>query len=388
MARPPKPWFWKARQGWYVTIDGIRHFLADDKEAALTRFHQLMADPQKREVRCDSLAVIIDLFLDWCQKHRAGGTYEWYRSRLELFVQRYPHLRADELRPYHVQQWLDSMTDVSSGTRRNYCRSIKRVMRWAKRQGYIDQNRIADLEQPAAGKRDTVISEAEFERILSLVPGREFRELLQVTWDTGCRPQESLRVEARHVELQHNRWVFPESEGKGGIGRVVYLTERAADITRRLVLRSPEGKLFRNSNGKPFTTESVNCAFIRVQQKMGMEKLVARGEEPTDEEIRDFAKGLSPTRSVRGQLVEKTKRELFLEARRKLRLRRAEQLAPKYSLYVLRHSWATHALERGVDALTVAILMGHRDPSTLARVYQHLAHNPKYLLEQARKAAG
>ena len=45
------------------------------------------------------------------------------------------------------------------------------------------------------------------------------------------------------------------------------------------------------------------------------------------------------------------------------------------------------ALQRGVDALTVAILMGHKDPSQLAKVYQHLSHNPKHLLEQAKKAA-
>ena len=79
---------------------------------------------------------------------------------------------------------------------------------------------------------------------------------------------------------------------------------------------------------------------------------------------------------------------VYIEARRKLRLRQAERLAQKYSLYTIRHSWATHALERGVDALTVAVLMGHRDPSTLAKVYQHLSHNPEYLLDQARKAAG
>jgi site-specific recombinase XerD len=60
--------------------------------------------------------------------------------------------------------------------------------------------------------------------------------------------------------------------------------------------------------------------------------------------------------------------------------------APKYSLYALRHSWATHALERGIDSVTVAVLMGHRDPSTLARVYQHLTHNPVYLREQAKRA--
>ena len=62
-------------------------------------------------------------------------------------------------------------------------------------------------------------------------------------------------------------------------------------------------------------------------------------------------------------------------------------LAPRYSLYAFRHSFATHALERGVDSVTVAILMGHSDPSMLAKVYQHLTQNPTFMLEQAKKAA-
>lgn len=64
----------------------------------------------------------------------------------------------------------------------------------------------------------------------------------------------------------------------------------------------------------------------------------------------------------------------------------ARQNATKYSLYTIRHSWATHALARGIDALTVAILLGHRDPSTLARTYQHLTQNPQYLREAAKRA--
>ncbi len=39
MARTPKPRFWKSRNGWYVTIDGARYFLAVEKNAALTHFH-------------------------------------------------------------------------------------------------------------------------------------------------------------------------------------------------------------------------------------------------------------------------------------------------------------------------------------------------------------
>jgi len=65
----------------------------------------------------------------------------------------------------------------------------------------------------------------------------------------------------------------------------------------------------------------------------------------------------------------------------------ARRYAPKLSLYALRHTWATHALQKGVDPLTTAILMGHSDPSTLSKVYQHLALNPTHMLSQAKKAA-
>ena len=40
----------------------------------------------------------------------------------------------------------------------------------------------------------------------------------------------------------------------------------------------------------------------------------------------------------------------------------------------------------GVDALTVAILAGHLDPSTIAKTYQHLSQNPRFMLEQAKRA--
>ena len=127
----PKPWYRKSRRAWFVTLDGQQIKLGTTKDAALSRYQDLMAKPPKRVVPSGSLLAIIDAFLDWCQKHRAPDTYEWYRCRLERLAQRHPNLRAVDLRPFHVQQWIDAM-DVSSGTKRNYCRSIKRCMRWAK----------------------------------------------------------------------------------------------------------------------------------------------------------------------------------------------------------------------------------------------------------------
>jgi hypothetical protein len=39
-----------------------------------------------------------------------------------------------------------------------------------------------------------------------------------------------------------------------------------------------------------------------------------------------------------------------------------------------------------VDPITLAVLMGHADISMIAKVYQHLTSNPKFLLDAAVKA--
>ena len=391
----PKPWYRKSRDAWFVTLDGQQVKLGKTKDEALKRYHDLMAKPRTPVVPTGSVLAIIDAFLDWCAKHRAGDTYEWYQSRLERFARAYPDLLVGDLRPYHVQEWIDAM-DVSSGTKKNYCRSVKRCLRWAKKQGYVEGNPIEDMEQPKGGKREVVLSQEEYDELFSLAADVTFRDLLTVTWETGCRPQESLRVEARHVDLTNHRWVFPESEAKTDLPRVVYLTDDALAITRRLMLRYPSGHLFRNSRGNPWTPDAVNCAFTRIQIKIGRrmleQKIRAKPKDKRrkylaldDKEVREFMKTLNPLKRS-GQ--RKREAELLHEARKKLTYREAMRLGAKHSLYVLRHTWMNRLLTRGVDSLTVAFLAGHTDPSTLAKVYAHLSQNPAYLLDQAKKAAG
>ena len=68
----------------------------------------------------------------------------------------YPDLRASDLRPYHVETWADGY-NFSVTSRRNYLRSVKRCMKWAKKQGYIDRNPIEDLEVPMAESKEVAI---------------------------------------------------------------------------------------------------------------------------------------------------------------------------------------------------------------------------------------
>ncbi|MCA9231062.1 MAG: site-specific integrase [Planctomycetales bacterium] len=387
MARQPKPWYRKDRKVWCVTINGQRHTLGRNKKQAMEQFRALQRQPRRVRVATTMLVAIVDEFLDWVSRNRSEATFEWYRCRLQDFVDTYPDMYVEELKPHHVEKWAGIPTH-SVTTRRNQMRSVKRCLKWAVAQGHLQDNPLAHMEVPSGQSREQYVPPDEFHRFLDYVTDENFANLLTVTYETGCRPQESLRVEARHVDLDHARWIFPPREAKvKSMPRVVYMSEHAAEVSGQLMKKWSTGPLFRNARGKPWNKDSVGCAFDRLQIKMGKAELKRTGEVLNENAVAEFAKTLNKVRVVRGVKVPKTPADLLCEAKRKLTQRRARQLAPRYSLYALRHSWATNALQRGVDALTVAILMGHKDPSTLARTYQHLSHNPEHLLNQARKAS-
>lgn len=330
----PKPFFRSSRDAWFVQIGSRQIRLGADQDEAFRRYHELMTvspEAPPPAIRSELVAVVVDAFLDFVEKHRSAETYRWYKDRLELFCNAIPaSLTLDQIKPFHVQKWIDSYPNLSAGSKRNYCRSIQRAMSWAEEQGYVERSPLAHFKKPRGGKKEQVVSAGEFQKLLDNTADQEFKDLLTVTWETGCRPQESLRVEARHVDLAGARWFFPASEAKGGkIPRVVYLTPAALEITNRLMKKHPQGPLFRNTDGLPWTPDATNCRFQTIKRKLHV----------------------------------------------------------KYSLYCLRHTWVNRLLVTGVDAFTVAILAGHSDPSMLAKHYQHLSQNPAFLLQQARRAS-
>ena len=104
MAHFPKPFFRPVRQLWYVQLNGKQINLGADKDAAFTGYHRLMQDRAKDPVAPPAeqrlVVVILDEFLDWCEKHRAADTYRWYKDRLDSFSATIgTAITADQLRP-------------------------------------------------------------------------------------------------------------------------------------------------------------------------------------------------------------------------------------------------------------------------------------------------
>ena len=71
--------------------------------------------------------------------------------------------------------------------------------------------------------------------------------------------------------MSDNRVVFPPKEAKGKKHhRVIYLaTERLARSSGGCARPIPDGPMLRNSAGKPWTKDSINCAFCRLKKKLG-----------------------------------------------------------------------------------------------------------------------
>jgi integrase len=328
MSRKPQPW-WRAERGaWFVTINGKQHNLGPEKEEADRAFHVLMAKP-KEPVLPDAVVGLIDEWLSNVQRHNAPKTYKWYLDFAQSFTDSIPKtLRVCDLEVHHVQKWVDSHKGWSDSTCHGAITTIKRAMRWCCEQGLIKQSPIAYMKKPAIGRREVLVPEAHYQYMLKKTRDQEFRDLLTVVWECGPRPQELTKVEAKWVH--QDCWIFPREDSKGKrVQRVVYLTEAAVEICRRLCEKWPTGPIFRNTEGRPWDGTSTACRLRRF-----------KGEK---------------------------------------------HLGIKYNLYNFRHSWINRLLKAGVDHITVSTLAGHADASMIANVYQHLAQDPEYLKKALRR---
>ena len=241
-------------------------------------------------------------------------------------------LKIDELKPEHVNGWIESADTWSSITKHDGITVLQRVFNWALGERIIERHPLPRLEaKPPRQRREVYYSPPQTEAIFAAVKDQNFRDLLSFTLEVGCRPFEVRIIEAHHCQLDHGLIVFRTQESRGKKSRrTIVLTKKALSICKRLCEQNPEGPIFRNIRGRPWTKDAVSCRFQRLKKKLG--------------------------------------------------------ITGSFCPYGLRHTFATDALLNGVDSVIVAELMGHKDASQVARTYQHVAKNIEFLKSAAEQA--
>jgi integrase len=239
---------------------------------------------------------------------------------------------ASELKPFHVTRWLDAHDTWGAASRRCATTAVKRAFNWAEGEGLLDASPLKKLKKGPTRRRERILTADERQQILKAARGRPFREFVQALQETGCRPSEVAKVTAANANLDAALWVLPvhKTRKKTGKPRVVYLTPAMVELTRKLAGRHPDGPLFRNSRGKPWTRNALRCRFRQLRRKLPHLKGVV--------------------------------------------------------CYTYRHSFVTDALEQGVGVAQVAKLLGHTSTDMVMQHYQHLAEKREHLLQAARQA--
>lgn len=334
MSRPAKPWYWKARDAWYVTIKGKRVRLVEGKSSrneAYRRFLAIDASKVKTTTARVTGKEVCELFLEHARLNLKPKTHNWYKMILDRFGPAVATMDGNDVSPKELTKFIADHPQWNVTTRCGVITAVKRAWKWAADEGHITLNPLAKVKKPRPVRREEIPDDSEIRTFMQAAKP-EFRMLLEFLHETGCRPGEASMIERRHVDLVNREVRFrigeDKTSGKTGRPRVIHLNEAAASILARLMAAGGTGRLFRNSRGRPWNEYSISCAARSIRYRTGLD-----------------------SRAV---------------------------------VYALRHHWATDALARGVPLATVAEMMGN-SPEIVAKVYSHLSDKKALLLEAANK---
>jgi site-specific recombinase XerD len=330
--RHPKP-YWKAsHQCWYVKIDGQHKRLDPDEEKAWEEYHKLMAG--RMELSPDSrVSELINQFLDWSERNHAAGTYRWYEIYLLAFGKSLPPgLKLSRLKPFHLTRWLDRTcpaATTSPSTRHGAIRAVQRAFNWAEEQGLTDRNPLRKVKKPRPNRRENYLWPEQYDQFLGLIKDEPFRDIVEILRHTGCRPEEARVLTAAEFNQRDRCWDLPvRFTAKTTKARAVPLNDRAFEICERRAERFPKGPIFRNIRNDPWRKNALVDRCRRLRTKI------------------DFY--VSP--------------------------------------YTIRHTFATDAIIRGVDLITIAEIMGHADLEMLQSIYQHVSQRSDHIRRGMEKA--
>ena len=265
MPRPAKLWRRANRPGWWATIGKRKVCLGEDREAAMREYHRLKA--AGRPVARSRLTVeaLVHLYLEDAVTRLQENTWDTYEQHLRQWVKFAGSKIASELRPYDVKDYLASQVDDEGKPRWNNTTKhlavskIRTWMLWCVEMGYVESDPIAKAKRPKMEDR-AIAPPGATEAFLSKYTKPEINDIATVLYDTGARPGELRALTAATIDWESATAVV--TNGKTG-PHTITIPARSLAILRRLAIDNPEGPIFRNSKGTPWSKNNLVKRFWR-----------------------------------------------------------------------------------------------------------------------------
>jgi len=258
---------------------------------------------------------------DMVLRNFSPNTQELYHRAardLEQYFNKPPHLLGEK----DVKSFLLSIVEtkkLSQSTLRITYAGLRFLYETTLKKRWV----IDKIPYPKTIKKLPIVLErTEVENLLKSAAGLKQRAMLMVTYSAGLRISEIAHLKI--TDIDSNRMLIRVEQGKGKKDRYTLLSERALEALREYYKKYlPKHWLFPGGNPEqPISIATVRAAFKRAKRKAGITKPA--------------------------------------------------------TCHSLRHSFATHLLESGVDLHHIQLLLGHASTKTTT-VYLHV--NKKNLSE-------
>ena len=282
-------------------------------------------------------------FLSYLTTERNASPYTQLNYQLDLtqFFAFLTHQRLRDITPLDIRRFVAHLSTIHA-SRRTIARKLsclRSFFRYLCREGTLEHNPAAAIPTPKLERRlPSFLDEQQVARLLDTPPhetwqGLRDRALLETLYSTGARVSELVGLNLDDLDEISGTIIV---RGKGKKERLCPIGETALKTIRAYMAKRPK---------------KLRVAYaLFVSQKLT--RLTARQVD-----------------------------------RLLVRYVRLAQLPPTISPHSLRHSFATHLLDRGADLRSVQELLGHANLST-TQIYTHVTpQRLKKMYDQAHPRA-
>ncbi len=262
------------------------------------------------------------------EKNLAANTVESYRRDALTFLAFLKNQTIQQVGEVQIRAFLSHEFDRGQKSRSTARRltTLRMWFRFLQKEGHVAVDPTLKVDLPKLSRRlPKVLSEAEVDRLLNQVQqktpvGLRDRAMIEVLYASGLRVSELVNLRQEHL---HGERGYLRVLGKGSKERLVPLGRSALEALQHYL-----------EQGRPRFRGSATSSALFL--------------------------------SNRGRAM--TRQQFFLLLRKHAR---AAGITVHLSPHSLRHSFATHLLNRGADLRSVQAMLGHSDLAT-TQVYTHV----------------
>jgi len=241
------------------------------------------------------------------------STIKTYKSFFRLLLAFYPDRHPETLEKEEIMQFLLHSIEERNWGESSQNQAVNAIKYYYEK--VLGQERtFYELRPRKSKKLPGVFSEREVVALFRSVQNLKHRSILMLIYSAGLRTGESVRIRKADVNLDR-KTVFVKA-GKGKKDRYTVLSDKMSTLLREyLTVYHPAYWLFEGRDGGSYSTRSIQKLFRRAVDKSGVN--------------------------------------------------------PYSTVHTLRHSFATHLLERGMDLRYIQTLLGHSSSET-TEIYTHI----------------